>query len=204
MAINATVYYDYLCPYAFRLCRLLDGIKGDISGGLDISWKTFSLEQQNSRKEPDFLLWEHPEHPTYGILALIAGKAAKNQGQALFLKFHFALFEARHIRHKNISSQEVLIDAAKNSGLDTGQFEADLKKEETMQAMAKDHLSGKTRHNLFGVPSLAFDDENPIYTKLSSLPELKEDRVSLFHLIYESAVKRPCLMEIKRPDPVLL
>lgn len=201
MPVNATVYYDYLCPYAFRLCTLLESIKADIPGGLDISWKTFSLEQQNSRKGPEFLLWEHPEYPTYGIPALIASKAAKNQGQELFLKFHFALFDARHNGFKNISSSEILKDIAKQSGLDIEQFERDIKKEETIQSMAQDHLHGKTRHNLFGVPFLDFDGKNPVYIKLSLLPDSKEERISLFDLIYESAVKHPYLMEIKRPDP---
>ena len=204
MAINATLYYDYLCPYAFRLCRLLDSIKTEVPGGLDISWRTFSLEQQNSRKAPDFFLWDHPEHPTYGIAALVASKAAKQQGEALFLKFHHALFDARHNRHEDISSAEILRGVAQKSGLDIAQFDQDSGKEETIKAMAEDHLHGKSRHNLFGVPSLAFEDKNPVYIKLSSLPEAITERLSLFDLIYESAAKRPCLMEIKRPDPVLL
>ena len=59
-------------------------------------WNTFSLDQQNSEKGPDFMMWEHPDYPSQGVRALVAAKAAKNQGELLFLRFHLATFKARH------------------------------------------------------------------------------------------------------------
>ncbi len=201
---SVTIYYDYLCSYAFRLSGLLESIKGDIPGGIDISWKTFSLEQQNINKGPDFRLWDCPEHPSLGMGALIAAKAAKNQGQALFSRFHFAVFKARHEDFKNISSREILEDIARTAGLNIDQLLLDMDKNETRQAVGRDHLYGKTKHNIFGVPTLTFDDADPVYVKLSVLPNSMEERLSLFEMIRQAAVKRPCLMEIKRPDPVML
>ena len=73
----------------------MERIKSELAEGLSIQWKAFSLDQQNSEESPDFMMWEHPDYPSRGIPALVAGKAAKNQGETLFLKFHLAAFALR-------------------------------------------------------------------------------------------------------------
>jgi predicted DsbA family dithiol-disulfide isomerase len=204
MTTRIDVYYDYLCPYACRLFMLLQNIRDGVDGGLEIGWKAFSIEQQNNEKGPDFNLWDHPEHPCLGIPALTAAKAAQNQGEDLFLKFHCAVFKARHEQFKNISSPQVLMDIARNAGLDMDRFAQDLLKTETRQAVGQDHLYGKNRHNLFGVPTLTVFDKGPVYIKINSIPDSIEEQLSLFELITQIAAKRPYLTEIKRPDPILL
>jgi predicted DsbA family dithiol-disulfide isomerase len=197
------VYYDYLCPYTYRLFTLLQNIREQLNEGIDIEWKAFSIEQQNSKKGPEFNLWDHSEHPSLGIPALIASKAAKNQGEDLFLMFHQAVFKAKHEEFKNISSSDALTDIAQKAGLDVDQFSRDLVKTETRQAVGQDHLYGKKHHNLFGVPTLTVFDKMPVYIKITSIPDSNEEQKALFELITQVAVKRPYLAEIKRPEPIL-
>jgi predicted DsbA family dithiol-disulfide isomerase len=204
MTTRIEVYYDYLCLYTFRLFTLLERIGPAVEGGLDVEWKAFSIEQQNSAKGADFYLWEHPEQPSMGIRALAASKAAMAQGDDLFLNFHRAVFMARHRESKNIASPQVLSEIAQHAGLDMTRFAQDAFSPETRQAVGRDHLYGKKRHNLFGVPTLTVSDTAPVYLKISAIPDSDEEQRSLFDLIIHAAIKRPYLAEIKRPEPVLL
>ena len=178
----------------------MESIKTEVDGGLTIKWKTFSLEQQNNRKGANFRIWEQQDYPSRGVLALVASKAALNQGDSSFLKFHTATFEALHDEGEDIGDRKVLRDIAKNIGLDLGQFDQDMKIEETWQAVGEDHTESKTKYNVFGVPTLVFGQGQVVYARLKSIPESNEERVSLFDMIYHMGIERPYLLELKRPD----
>jgi len=177
----------------------LESIKTEVADGLSIQWKTFSLDQQNSEKGPDFMMWEHPDYSSRGIPALVAAKAAKNQGEPLFLRFHLATFEARHDEGKDIADRKVLREIAKYAGLDPVRFEQDIAREETWHAVGENHMESKRKYGVFGVPTLVFGQEQVVFVKLGPIPESKEERISLFELIYGMGVKRPYLLELKRP-----
>jgi predicted DsbA family dithiol-disulfide isomerase len=177
----------------------LESIKTEFDGGLSIQWKTFSLDQQNSEESPDFMMWEHPDHPTQGVPALVAAKAAENQGDASFLRFHLAAFQARHDEGEDIADRGVLSNIAKEAHLDSVQFERDMDKRETWQAMGEDHLESKRKYEVFGVPTLVFGQGQAVFVKLESIPESREERISLFELISDMAEKKPYLRELKRP-----
>jgi len=177
----------------------LDSIKTEVADGLSIQWKTFSLDQQNSEKGPDFMMWEHPDYSSRGIPALVAAKAAKNQGEPLFLRFHLAIFEARHDEGKDIADRKVLRGIVEYAGLDPVRFEQDIAREETWHAVGEDHMESKRKYGVFGVPTLVFGQEQVVFVKLGPIPESKEERISLFELIYGMGVKRPYLLELKQP-----
>ncbi len=177
----------------------MESIKTEVADGLSIQWKTFSLDQQNSEKGPDFMMWEHPDYSSRGIPALVAAKAAENQGEPLFLRFHLATFEARHDEGKDIADRKVLREIAKYAGLDPVRFEQDIAREEAWHAVGEDHMESKRKYGVFGVPTLVFGQEQVVFVKLGPIPESKEERISLFELIYGMGVKRPYLLELKRP-----
>ena len=178
----------------------LDNIKTEVDGGLIIQWKTFSLEQQNCQEDENFRIWEHLDYPSEGVQALAASKAAQNQGETLFLKFHKATFETRHDDGEDIGDGKVLRDIAKKVGLDLGKFDKDMKRDETWHAVGEDHKESKTKYNVFGVPTLILGQRKAVYVKLQSIPESKEEQVSLFNMIYHTGIERPYLLELKRPD----
>jgi len=164
-----------------------------------VQWKAFSLDQQNSAEGPDFLYWEHPTYPSRGIPALVAAKAAKNQGETLFLKFHRAAFELRHDQGEDIADREVLREIAEYAGLDLARFEEDMAKKEIWQAVGEDHIESQRKYRIFGVPSLVFENGQAIFVKLEALPKTKEEKISLFKLISGIGAERPYLLELKRP-----
>ncbi len=177
----------------------LESIRAAVKEGLSIHWKTFSLDQQNSTEAPDFKMWEHRDYPSRGVPALAAAKAAKNQGEELFLRFHLATYKAKHDRNRDIADRKVLRDIAKDAGLDVARFEKDMEKKKTWRAVGKDHMESRKKYEVFGVPTLVFNDRNPVFVKLKSLPKSQEARISLFEFIEDMGAKRPYLLELKRP-----
>jgi predicted DsbA family dithiol-disulfide isomerase len=177
----------------------LERIEKDTGDGLSVCWKAFSLEQQNSQEDPEFLMWEHPEHPTEGVLALVAAKAAAHQGEGLFLRFHRGLFQAKHDEGKDIADRDFLRELAEKAGLDLVRFEQDLDNKETWQAVGRDHIEAREAHSIFGVPSLVFGESQAVFVKLDSLPDSKREKISLFQVIFDMAKERPYLRELKKP-----
>ena len=204
MKTQIIFYFDYLCPFANRLRQLLEGLKQSGNLDADIKWKTFSLEQNNSQKGPDFKIWEHPDTPSMSVRALAASKAVLKQGEQAFLSFHHALFNARHGDGKKIGKQEVIAEIGKACGIDVSRMEKDLTEKECWAAVGHDHDEARGIHNIFGVPTLIFPKGRPVYIKLTSLPTAEDEQVSLLHLIKDMAEERPYLMELKRPDPIFL
>src|SRR5487761_733112 len=51
------LFYDYLCPFAYRASVLLQNVKDSGERPLDITWRYFSLVQVNSKVE-GFTVWE--------------------------------------------------------------------------------------------------------------------------------------------------
>jgi predicted DsbA family dithiol-disulfide isomerase len=186
------------------MALLLKSIKNAPGADLFIEWKAFSIEQQNSRKGPDYKLWEHPENPSKGLAALAASKAAANLGEDFFLAFHEEVFKAGCVRFENIAEEGVLLGAAQRAGMDVDRFKADMKAPAFWNAVGKDHREAREIHNIFGAPTLIFDKGRPVYVKITELPPSVTERLSLFELIRDMAEDRPYLIELKRPDLPML
>ena len=123
----------------------LDQLKTEVEDGLSVEWKAFSLEQQNSTQGKDFMMWEHPEYPCKGVPALVAGKAAKNQGEESFLRFHLAAYRARHDYGEDIADRQVLKKIAKKADLDLGRFEKDMDGDKIWRQVGEDHMESKKK-----------------------------------------------------------
>ena len=165
---------------------------------LDIEWKCFSLEQDHSTKGEDFKLWDHPEIDSRSFKALQAAKCAQMQGNNLFATFHMLLFEAFHKEPKDTTSEAVLEDIARKANLDVNRFKEDLRSEQSRKMVGQDHMEGKEKHQLFGVPTMILDESRPFFLKLGKLPDSTEDLVTFFQELQEIITNRPYLLEIKR------
>jgi len=166
---------------------------------LSIEWKVFPLEQVNQNQGEGFRIWEHPEYPARGIAALTAAKAASRQGDALFDKFHRLVFKAYHSEGKDISQKPVLTAAAVEAGLDVQKFEKDLDLRETLESLGRDYQEARQSHNLFGVPTFVFENDEAIYVKLESVPETETEGVNLLKHIFRMGLEMPYLLELKKP-----
>lgn len=199
MNYNLTIFYDYLCPFCHRIVEWLDKIEQSGRVELSVEWKVLSLEQINQKQGEGFKVWENPLFPSRGIPALAAAKAAQRQGTALFNRFHRLVFEACHRQGRDISKRPVLVKAAQKAGLDVQLFERDLDLKENLEAIGKDYQEARQCYNLFGAPTLVFENDEAIYVKIESVPETEEGSIKLLEQIFQMGLHMPYLLELKRP-----
>ena len=169
---------------------------------LQVTWKSFSLDQVNQRNGSDRKLWEQPEE-RHGrsLLALRAGEAARRQGRELFERFHLALLYARHGGDGRIALNELgqIIPVAAGSGLDVARLHDDVEDPGTLAAVARDHTEAVERYGVFGTPTFVFENGQSAYLKAFIPPE--EDSVPFFEHFVGVAAERSYVGEIKRPQP---
>ncbi|SDZ00361.1 Predicted dithiol-disulfide isomerase, DsbA family [Evansella caseinilytica] len=113
--------------------------------------------------------YEHSFTTPY--LSLIAIKAAELQGKVIGAKFLRKLREAFFLYKKNIASEEVLIECARNTaGMDVGEFQTDLHSQSATKAFHADVKTAKEM-DVTSVPTLVFfnDDVEEPGLKVSGL-----------------------------------
>ncbi|NJL34263.1 MAG: hypothetical protein HC893_10850 [Chloroflexaceae bacterium] len=66
-SISISVFFDFLCPYAYRTAMWLDQVRDKmVDRDFEINWRYFSLEQVNLPAGSDWKVWEQAdeyEHP---------------------------------------------------------------------------------------------------------------------------------------------
>jgi predicted DsbA family dithiol-disulfide isomerase len=157
------------------------------------------LEQVNSTLGPEWKLWEQPEEfPSRGLWAFRGGEAARQQGKELFERFHLAVLRARHAEKRNIGDPEVLIQLAKEAGLDEDRFRQDIPNRNLLAKIGEDYTRGVKEHGIWGTPTLVFNGLQAAYLRLRPAPP-PEESVKLFEELFTVIYLRPYVVEVKRP-----
>jgi predicted DsbA family dithiol-disulfide isomerase len=201
-SIDVTVYFDYLCPFAYRGVRLLTEMQQK-RPDVNVTWRHFPLEQVNARDE-DWTLWEAAlnDSPIQGrtpgrtLRAFLASHAASLQGEEAFARFRLAMFGARHDEGKNISDPDVILDAARRAELDLDAFKANWQSPAGRDRLRDDYRSGR-EVRAFGVPTLVVNGCEPAYMRLKEYPPADE-RDAFFDELVHTLTGRPYLQELKR------
>lgn len=194
------VYYDYLCPYVFAGSFWARDVEIALGDEIEFVWRSFPLEQVNSSEAEDWKVWEQPDSfVSRSLYAFRGAEAAKLQGRAHFLNFHFALLEARHVENKNIGRRETVIAVAESAGLDVDAFTKALDDRCLMERIGRDYETAVNEHGVFGTPTFVFPGGEAAYIKMRpKAPE--EDAVKVWRDFVETVVNRPYVHEIKRPE----
>ena len=125
------------------------------------------MAQANSREGPDWKAWERPaDEKVRGMLAHIAGIAAMRQGEALYDAFHMGLLQARHVDRKDLSDLDLILDVAKDAGLDISQLQEDMTDSSIINTIAESHAEATEKYGVFGVPTFAFDNGGSVFLKM--------------------------------------
>src|SRR3977135_3851783 len=147
--IELEVFYDYLCPFVYRLSLMLRNAAP--SRNLKVKWRYFSLTQVNSKDER-WTVWDATAaERVKGRLAFKAAEAARRQDQ--FDAFHLPLLQARHLDRLDIDSAEVVERVAVDSGLDLERFRKDVADPDILVSLARDHRQAVSQ-GIFGTPTL--------------------------------------------------
>jgi predicted DsbA family dithiol-disulfide isomerase len=191
------LFYDYLCPFVYRISVLLQNVSITGQRPVSIRWRYFSLAQVNS-KDDGWTVWDAPDsEAARGRLAFKAAEAARRQHR--FEDFHMPLLHARHRDRLDIDEVAVVERVAVEAGLDLDRFRTDIADPEIVQAIARDHQPAVNDHGVFGTPTFVFPNGASAYVRLSELLE-GSDAVRVFDRIVSVAGDEPSIIEIKRPN----
>lgn len=201
--VTVDVYYDFLCPWAFRGSEWLRDVQNELGhDNLKINWRYFPLEQVNSEGGPDWKLWEQPDdYESRGLGMFRGALAAWNQDQGeKFDKFHQLMFQTRHGEFTVEGRRPDVREVAELAGLDMEQFDRDYADRSLMSRIGEDYEHARASVGVFGVPTLVFENNESAYIKMLPKPE-KSEAVNVWNEIYQTIVHRPNVYEIKRPTP---
>lgn len=197
-----TVYYDYVCPFAWRGAELAAQVAPEL--GLTFRWRHFSLYQSNYTGSNGWQLWNQKlsltdEGGDKGLLPFMASCAARRQGGDKHDVFRLELMRARHRDHRPFSL-ETLRDVAGRAELDLERFESDLANPECRTVLAHEHHHAVSQ-NVFGTPTFSFENGHTAYFRLKALPCDVEEAVALFSSYRDLLERFPYLETVKRPRP---
>ncbi len=203
-----TVYFDYLCPFAWRGLELINAIAPSLK--LEFEAKHYSLTQGNHasntplpRGKPVWKLAEQPESnldeaQSGARLAFLASHAARQQGKHLYDRFVLELFRAKHAQ-KAALTMETMLEAARHAELDLQKFQHDLADEPARLKELGADLDAADEIAVFGTPTFVLESGNAAYFRFKNLPESLHEKVALWNL-YTSVLEHDAVIEtVKRP-----
>ncbi len=189
------VYYDFLCPWAYRAAVWLQDVEG--AGRIRTDWRFFSLSENSRRREggAGAPVWER-DGTAKGLPAFRSAIAARSQGEDAYARFRLALQRARHEEKLPADDPETHRYAAKLAALDPDRFDRDLTRAD-LAALAEDHIEA-VRRGVFGVPTLVWPEGRSYYVKLTEI--IPTNRAVQLYEAIESVHRFGELIEIKTPE----
>ncbi len=158
------------------------------------------LAQANSKEGPDWKAWENPPgENNRGILALKADLAAARQEEDKLSDFRINLLKARHEDRKDLTDIDVILDAARAAGLDTGRLREDMEDPALLQVIAESHIEGSEKFGAFGVPTFVFPNGEAAFLKM--FKPTPEESVELYDTLTKVMGQWHNIGELKRPQP---
>jgi predicted DsbA family dithiol-disulfide isomerase len=207
------VYFDYLCPYAWRGVELLAALE------IPFAAKHYSLVQGNHpdnaglpRSAPKWLLVDQtvasPSNqnlPAYlnvdgSLEAFLASQAAMQQGSAAHLQFALQLFRARHQDKKDLTA-ETALEAAKAANLDLTAFAAARADVPARLAELAIDLEATGKLGVFGTPTIQLGTGDIAYFRFDVLPESHEAKLETWQIFKQTMVSEARIGTIKRARP---
>jgi len=196
--LKIDIFADYACPFVFNAYIWLGKIKNHYGDNLNINWKSFLLDTKDENFD-----WKNPEtwSSNRSLMSLIAGKAAKRQGEDLFKRYHDKLLMSRNSQTGRIrlNDKSTLIQLAHECDLNLDQFEFDLTSEEVIDEVSTDHNEAVNKFGVFGTPTFVFENGNAIYLKTFIPPE--QNIIQNFEHFLSIAKDCSFIGEMKRPQP---
>jgi len=194
-ATELTVYYDFLCPWAYRGAIWLDEVEK--AGRIRPQWRFFSLMQNHATREGSQAgsVWER-DPKAKGLPAFLAATAARAQGEEAGERFRLALQRARHEDRLPVDEPATHLIAAQRAGLDIARFESDAKSVD-FGALTREHAAAVER-GIFGVPTLVWPEGRSYYMKITDL--IPAERAVALYDAVETVHRFGEIIEIKTPE----
>ncbi len=131
----------------------LSRVEEELGEGVEIEYRSFVLEQANSKNGDDWKAWEQgADYVSRGLDSLRGGVAARRQGRKAHNAYMLALLEAKHVHRKDIRSFDAVAECAKTAGLDAERFAEDFNDPAILEEIARDHEYA-AGEGVFGTPT---------------------------------------------------
>ena len=200
------VYFDFLCPFAWRGVELADVLRRE--RGMQFRLRHFSLVQGNHPENPDRKAptwWLHEQAVDAGspqqqasLRAFLAAGAAEQQGEEAAWAFTLALFRAR-FEHKAELDEGAMRRAVREAGLDEASFAASCADGGARREALAADLRDSAALGVFGTPTFVLPDGNAAYLRFSRLVQGAEQAETLWNLYTEVLHSDAAIETIKRP-----
>ncbi len=202
-----TFYFDPMCPYAYQTSIWIRDVRAQVDGGLDITWRFFSLEEVNlaaGKRHP----WERSW--SYGFGQMRVGVLIRRElGNDALDRWYDAIGHAffydgvkTHVPEQHAK----VIDAA---GFDPVFVERALADDTTLDEARIEHQAAVANHGAHGVPTIVFtprperpdgaeNDGYAVYGPVVVPAPTGDDAVALWELT-KSMSRFPHLYELRHP-----
>lgn len=211
---TVTVYFDYLCPFAWRGLELLSVVAPH--KGFDLDLRHYSLVQGNHadnaklpRNAPAWKLVEQPlpeikDWPEQkltrsSLLGFLASHAAAQQGKTAHLKFALELFRSIHQEKTEVKDTSILTQAAQRAGLDVDKFQTDFANEAARRSELGRDLEQAGELAVFGTPTVQLPSGNAAYFRFAKLVTEPQAAVALWDTYVQVLGSEAHIETIKRP-----
>lgn len=174
-------------------------VKEELGDGLDIRWRSFALEQVNSKEGDDWKAWEQgSDYVSRGLWALRGGIAARAQGVNAHSAYMEKILHLKHVEREDIRTREAVIAVAEAAGLNVSDFTDVLDDPATLRQIGEDHEAA-VELGVFGTPTFVFEDGTSAFLKMFTPPD--DEAMGAFNDFMGIASNRKYFGEIKRPQP---
>jgi hypothetical protein len=174
-------------------------VKVELGDELEINWRSFALEQVNSKEGDDWKAWEQDSsYLSRGLWPLRGGIAARSLGTEAHNDYMEKILHAKHVDREDVRTREAVLEIAKAANLNIEKFTTVLDDPETLASIGVDHEEALT-HGVFGTPTFVFADGTSAFLKMFTPPE--DESMSAFRDFMGIASARKYFGELKRPQP---
>jgi hypothetical protein len=119
-------------------------------------------------------------------------------GPAAFERYHMAVFRAYHVHKRDVANPLELLAIAREVDIDTTVLAEDLRTRKYKKEVGTDHEEASEPHNIFGVPTILRDGQEPTFVKLAAGTWEGSEDLEFFYDLFKVST-RPYVLEIKKP-----
>lgn len=167
MTTSFAVTWDYRCPFARNAH---EHVVAALEAGADwdVTFVPFSLNQMHvAEGEP--AVWEDPTKADTLRPAEVA-IVVRDRHPDAFLRFHIAMFRARHEESRDLREEDVLRAVLTESGIDADSVMAEVDDGWPLEQYRKEHQAAEEHHRVWGVPTFIAGDR-AVFVRFMSRPD---------------------------------
>lgn len=196
------VFFDFLCPYAWRGVELAAVLRGQ---GEPFRLRFYSLVEGNHPDNAKELNWKLTDQPTDqptdaeggegymsyqrpSLGAFLAAQAASQQGEEKAWAFTLALYRAHHEQKKELN-EDTFVQAARDAGVDLTRWTKDRADETGLRAALRREFDDAREIGVFGTPTFVLPGGEAAYYRFENLtrdPQAAREHWTLFQNVLHS------------------